>query len=289
MNMDLATAQVKDIADNLESLERIMLNMPQVECPVAHYFGPGVYIREVFLPAGAIVIGHEQKSEHLNFMVSGAVAMLTENGIKTLEAPQIFVGNPGRKVGYVLRDVTWQNIYPNENNERDIDALEARWLNKSITSLDHMALLAATESALADADRADFAEVIAAAGFTPEQVREQSEDISDLVSFPDNVAATVTVRESPIEGKGIFLSAPVEPGAIIGPALIGGKRTPLVRFTNHSATPNAILVQTVGGDVYVIASRRISGCVGGSQGEEVTIDYRKSLALGINVPGRGQK
>ena len=33
-------------------LEKEMLEMPQADCPVAHHFGPGIYIREVTLPAG---------------------------------------------------------------------------------------------------------------------------------------------------------------------------------------------------------------------------------------------
>ena len=62
-------------------------------------------------------------------------------------------------------------------------------------------------------------------------------------------------------------------------------RTPLGRFTNHSRTPNAVFVNQ-GGDIYLYALRRISGCSGGSQGEEVTIDYRQALALsGIYLKG----
>ena len=69
------------------------------------------------------------------------------------------------------------------------------------------------------------------------------------------------------------------PGAVIAPARIAGKRTPAGRYTNHSAKPNAVMVQLPSGDIDLVASRHISGCAGGQLGEEITIDYRQALRL----------
>lgn len=115
---------------DLDALEAEMLAMPQAETPVVHHFGPGIYVREVTLPAGIIAIGHAQKFEHLNIMLTGAVAMLDENNqVHFLRAPLIFTGKPGRKVGYVLETCVWQNIFATE--ERDIPTLEAMFFDKS--------------------------------------------------------------------------------------------------------------------------------------------------------------
>lgn len=117
--------------DTIEQAEKALLDMPQVECPVVHAFWPGVYVRGVKLPAGSFVIGHYQKNEQLNLMTNGKVAVLVEGDYQMLEAPLFFMGKPGRKVGIVIEDVVWYNIYPNPSNEHDIDKLEDMCFERS--------------------------------------------------------------------------------------------------------------------------------------------------------------
>jgi SET domain len=262
----------------LEQLESHMLELPQVECPVAHHFGPGIYIREVTLPAGAFAVGHAQRFEHLNIMLSGSVAILGDNDqVKILKAPMIFVGKPGRKIGVVLKTCVWQNVYPNPDDEHDVDALESKWLEKSETWHAHNAANQLSLIMDRDSDRRDFSELVKQAGFDEQTVRSQSEDESDQIPMPVGFDR-VTIRTSPIEGLGVFLSYPAEDGELIGPARLNGMRTPLGRYTNHSQSPNAVFVKH-GDDIYLYALRRIVGCSGGDQGEEVTVDYRQALAL----------
>lgn len=264
-------------AEQISQLEQHMLALPQAECPVVHHFGPGIYVREVTLPAGTLAIGHAQRFEHLNIMLTGAVAILKEDGTtEVLRAPMIFVGKPGRKVGFVLETCVWQNVYA--TNERDIDKLEAMFLDKSETWQAYHATQQALEHQARQADRDDFADLIAEAGFDAETVRNQSENESDQIGMPPGYAA-ITIRASAIEGLGVFLSYPVEAGALIGPARINGMRTPLGRYTNHSSNPNAQFVRSDNGHIYLVALRRIAGCEGGSMGEEVTVDYRQALSL----------
>jgi hypothetical protein len=40
--------------EKVERIESIGMNYPQAPCPVIHRFGPGVYIREVKIPAGGL-------------------------------------------------------------------------------------------------------------------------------------------------------------------------------------------------------------------------------------------
>lgn len=277
----LATANTQAVIshEKLEDLESHMLGLPQAECPVVHHFGPGIYIREVTLPAGVIAIGHAQRHEHLNIMLTGSVAIIDDGVTKVLKAPMIFVGKPGRKFGYVIETCTWQNVYPNPDEERDVDLLEAKWLDKSQTWQAHQAADLLGEIESRQADRDDFHKLIHQAGFTTEVVRAQSEDPTDQIAMPDGFGAKVTIRQSPIEGLGVFLSAPAEAGELIAPARVLGMRTPVGRYTNHSMDPNARFVKDDQGTIWLVANRRISGCCGGSQGEEVTVDYRQALSL----------
>jgi len=115
----------------IEALEADMLKMDQVDCPVIHRFSPGLYIREVSIPAGTLAIGHFQKTEHLNIFLQGRVLIMGDNGkARELAAPMIFAGKPGRKFGYIKEDVVWLNVYPTD--ETDIDTLEEMYLDKSV-------------------------------------------------------------------------------------------------------------------------------------------------------------
>lgn len=274
---------MNDLTTVLAGAEATMLEMPQAECPVLHRFGPGIYIREVCMPAGVIAIGHRQRCEHTNILLKGAVAIVNDDQtVSVLRAPLFFVGKPGKKVGYVIEDVVWQNVYATD--ERDIETLEAMFLEKSDASENDAAERFAVAYVRHLDDREDFLRVIAAAGFDERTVREQSENPTDQIAMPGVFAVGISIRPSPIEGRGVFCSLPRAAGEVIGPARIDGRRTPIGRYTNHATRPNARFETDARGDVWAVALRPIAGCEGGSAGEEITVDYRQVLSLsGIHV------
>lgn len=119
-----------DYVKTVELAEQKCLKLPQVECPIVHRFGPGIYIREMFIPAGTFVIGHHHNFENTNIMLKGRLTLLNEDGTTTeLTAPFFYVGKPGRKMAYIHEDVVWQNIYATD--ERDIEKLESQFITKS--------------------------------------------------------------------------------------------------------------------------------------------------------------
>jgi hypothetical protein len=277
----LSVALVKPTAiakhEGIEQVEAAMLNLPQASCPVAHHFGPGIYIREVTMPAGTFAIGHRHKTKNLNVMVSGKVVMRKHGEMVIISAPFIFTAEPGRKVAYVLEDTVWQNIYATE--ETDIDTLEEMFLDKSQTWVDHEKEHKAFRVTLRQSDRDDYAKFLTEYKFDEATVRAISENTTDQIEMPFAWKGVVSVRPSDIEGQGLFLSAPVAAGEIIAPGRLGGKRTSAGRYVNHSATPNCFYIKTESDDVYLIAKRDIIGCQGGDQGEELTVDYRQGISL----------
>lgn len=104
-----------------------MRKMPQVECKEAHYFAPGLYVKEVTMPAGAVIVGKPHKTEHLCVMLQGRMRIVNDNGeVIELVAPTTFVGKPGRKIAYILETVVFQNIFA--TTETDINKLEAMFV-----------------------------------------------------------------------------------------------------------------------------------------------------------------
>jgi len=258
---------------NLAEIEERMLQLPQAPCPVSHHFGPGLYIREMRVEAGVLALGHSQRFHHMNVFIAGKVLILNPDGTKTiLEAPMTFVGPPGRKVGYVLEDMIWQNVYATE--ERDVEKLEEMFLDKTEYSKDHYRKEAEVDYS---ADREDYYLLLEEFAIPAEQVVLEVQNQEDQIEMPYGWHKSC-VRTSPLHGKGLFASAPFATGEVIAPARIGDKRTPAGRYTNHSCKPNAG-VFPVGEDVVLIALRDITGCVAGGNGEEITIDYREALRL----------
>jgi len=97
---------------------------PQTECPLKHYFAPGVYIREITMPAGAIIIGKIHKTEHFNIIQQGKVSLIHEDKTELLEGPMTFVSKGGiQKVLYIHEETVWSTVHTTD--ERDLDKLEA--------------------------------------------------------------------------------------------------------------------------------------------------------------------
>ena len=65
--------------------------------PVKHTFAGGCYIREIFNPAGLILVTKIHKKEHPFFLMKGKMSILTEDGAKTIQAPHNGVTPPGTK------------------------------------------------------------------------------------------------------------------------------------------------------------------------------------------------
>lgn len=117
------------VTTSLDQIEAMMLAAPQIDCPVQHHFGPGIYMREAFLPAGTYVMGHAHKDEHMNIMLKGKMAVIVNGEAKVIEGPYIFTGQPGRKLAYIIEDTIFLNAYA--TNETDVDALEEMVVEKS--------------------------------------------------------------------------------------------------------------------------------------------------------------
>jgi hypothetical protein len=263
----------------IQILEAEFLKQPQADCPVVHRFGPGIYIREVTIPADTFSIGHRQTTTHLNIMLAGRVTMVNEDGSHTeLAAPQTFVTGPGRKIGYIHETMVWQNVYATD--ETDVEKLEAIFLDKSATwqeSQKNQQLLLSFDHS---EDVADYYAAIAEYGFDQETVQAQVQNLDDQIDMPYG-NYKMMVAPSNIDGKGVFATGNIEAGEVIAPARIAGKRTPAGRFTNHAKKPNAKMILLDNGDVNLVAAMPIVGCKGGNLGEEITIDYRQALSLAI--------
>ncbi len=107
----------------LETLEAEMRKHPDAETEIIHRFAPGVYAREMRVPAGTFLTGKIHRYAHLNIMSAGDVTIVNETGRERIKAPYAFISAPGTKRAFYMHEFTvWTTIHATD--ETDVEKLE---------------------------------------------------------------------------------------------------------------------------------------------------------------------
>jgi len=116
--------------DKLLRLEDELRKLPQLDCPVEHFFAPGVYVRQITMPAGLCCTGKIHKYEHVSIISKGDVSVLTAGVVTRIKAPYTFVAPAGTKRAlYVHEETIWATVHPSQ--ETDLVKLEAELIAPS--------------------------------------------------------------------------------------------------------------------------------------------------------------
>lgn len=122
----------KTFNESLEKLEEAMLREDQINIPLTHSFAPDVYLREVAMPKGSFIIGHQHKTKHFNIVLTGEASVLMDGVVHQIKAPSVFVSEPNvRKVLFIREDMKWLTVHPTK--ETDLELLELELIEKSET------------------------------------------------------------------------------------------------------------------------------------------------------------
>ena len=105
----------------IDRLESAMTQLPRAVMPLVHTFTPGLYTRQITMPAGSLVVSLTHKTEHPFIISKGMVSVWTENnGVKLLVAPYQGVTKPGtRRILYVHEDCVWTTFHPTTMTDPD--------------------------------------------------------------------------------------------------------------------------------------------------------------------------
>ncbi len=243
-------------------IARALSGLPQTECPVIHRFADGLYIREMSIPADTFIVGCDHISGGINICLKGSGVLFVDGAAKHVEAPAIINAGPGSKMMHTLTDVVWWNIFPNEDNEHDIQTLEGRIVRKddSFKALEKEALRLESDSKLSD--------VASYSGVSDEIVT-----TLNALAYKHDANISVEIRQSPIDGQGVFCPYGADAGHVFGVFSADGACSQLGRYINHAKSPNCQVVAE-NGALLLIAVKPVHGKLGGMHGEELTIDYR---------------
>ena len=112
------------VRQNIDALQNAMAQLPQLEMETRHYFADGMYCRELFIPAGSVLVGKVHKTEHFFLLTKGRLRVVSEFGEHELEAPAVLVSPPGiKRAGFAISDVVCCNVH--RTFKTDLDELEA--------------------------------------------------------------------------------------------------------------------------------------------------------------------
>jgi hypothetical protein len=252
----------------VERLEREIQKMPQVDCPVRHYFAPGMAAREMTIPAGVVITGAVHRHEHLCTVSKGRIVVSIDEGMRELAAPCTIVSKAGAKrVGYAIEETVWTTYHVTDVTDIDL-------LIEEITESTAAELIGGAQNAqmLAQLARDDYTRFLSEYGLTQELVTRLVENAADQTDFPEWVDC-VELRDSIIAGTGMFATKTIDQWDDFAPVRIGDKRTPAGRFINHSPHPNVEFVRDGAGGLNARALRVIRA------GEELTVDYRQAMSV----------
>lgn len=125
---------VLDIEDIIKQSQGAM----EGDCfPLKHTFTPGIYVREITMPAGAFLTSKIHKTEHPYFVLRGRVRVYTEDGMQDIVAPYSGITKAGTKrILHIIEDTVWITIHATDKTdvadiEKDIIAKDFKEIDKT--------------------------------------------------------------------------------------------------------------------------------------------------------------
>lgn len=112
--------------DDILDLQSAMLQK-QIQLPAPiHRFAPGMYMRELTIPAGMLVVGKTHRHAHFLMVMSGKAQVVSEFGNDILESGHISLSMPGvKRVVLALEDTRFITIHVNKDDSEDLEIIEA--------------------------------------------------------------------------------------------------------------------------------------------------------------------
>lgn len=139
MNKDIKLSTRKKILDfqsmlvnNADEVD-IVTHQDSTHFPLKHTFADGIYVRQMSMKQGSVVVGAIHKHLHVWFLLTGHISVATEDGLEEYIAPCYVVAKPGTKrVIYAHVPSIFVNVHKNPTNTEDIQQLEKDIVAKDI-------------------------------------------------------------------------------------------------------------------------------------------------------------
>jgi hypothetical protein len=120
IELELAMQQLPN-AENMEQFNQD--GTPQSR--VTHHFGTGVYARELFIPAGNLIVSKIHRGKTFSCIAKGVISVICpHSGYNTYTGPHCFVSEPfTKRIVIAHEDTLW--ITSHGTDKTDLDEVEA--------------------------------------------------------------------------------------------------------------------------------------------------------------------
>ena len=126
---------------NIEATEQFMKTLPQVHSEPVHSFAPGLYCRQLTMPADTVWISKTHKHDHFAFIMSGSCTVISPEGAEVLFAPFFMKTKAGTKrLLRIHEECTWITVHsvPAEmTQEDDIEGIENHLVCDTLAEYDN--------------------------------------------------------------------------------------------------------------------------------------------------------
>lgn len=133
----------EEMIDKMLSVESMIGNLPNARfgddtCPLKHSFADGLYIREIFMPGGMLIVSELHKTSYPYFVLTGELSVITLDGLVRIKAPYCGITKPGTKrVLYIHEDTHWITVHATD--EKDVEVIRENITAKCYDDLpDHV-------------------------------------------------------------------------------------------------------------------------------------------------------
>ena len=110
--------------DAMNRLEAAVAKAEPVTCPLVHSFTPGIYIRQIFIPAGCVITSRVHKTEHHFILLRGVIAVKSDSEDVIYRAPHVGITQRGtRRALVAIEDTVWATVHANPDDITDPDML----------------------------------------------------------------------------------------------------------------------------------------------------------------------
>ncbi len=93
--------------------------------PLKHIFADQIYLRELTIKKGMVMVGAIHNHLHIFFLLKGHLTLSDKNSVEDYEAPCYVVSKPGvQRAVYANEDSIVVNVHKNPTNNKNIEELE---------------------------------------------------------------------------------------------------------------------------------------------------------------------
>jgi hypothetical protein len=129
-DMDIDISQYTD-REKIEIIEWFLAeNFENIadDLPVRNFINADIYARELTIPAGIVLTGKIHKEAHICVLSQGDLSVMTDDGLKRVQAPYIFNAREGLKKIGLSHTACVFTTFHQAHGLTDIDDLENKLL-----------------------------------------------------------------------------------------------------------------------------------------------------------------